>query len=1117
VKTIFRGDRGWARLGPVILVIWLASSTPRSAAAPARDSEPPPPRPLAGAPLPHHPADPTIANPLSTPAGIQVQPWTRVAFQSIRDGNWEIYAGYDGTGHVRLTDNPAADIHPRLNRGASRLVFASNRTGNYEIFEMNVDGSGLVQLTFDASDDVEPYWSPDGSRVAFQAYRDGQPEIYVMHADGSNPVRLTFNADPNDGNAYDAQPVWSPDGSRLAFVSKRTGGYRIWTMNADGTDPVQLSDQAYSFDPAWAPDGTRIAFDAAGSDGWQNLWVMNADGNGEQMLVDPTGPALDAWARSWSPDGRYLAYTRLQFVYVGDTWYWQSAVPIAYDLITHAETQLASQALDWHPDWASTDLEAPYSRVDNLGPYSRAGSSTIFWSGADVGIAGVATYDVQYRLGENGVWTDWRMATADTSAAFQGQHGTTTYFRSRARDRAGNVEPWPPTADTQTTLYTWALSGTVYDVRASPVVKAALMSAPEPVGPILSGPAGNYVGYLEAQGQHLLTVSHPAYGRLPPTTLTINADQSLDFYLPPDDDVVTNGSLELGNLAGWPSVGWARALRASARSGQFGASLGQDLSRVAPAVVAGSSGGSWPQAEYGSDGTLHLAWHAADSVFYARCAVNQACSAPQVVSAGSYPQLAVGPDGAVHLLWLAAADGFEKPLLYAVQPPAGAWSMPVTLGTAYQWYTGMLDLAVDSTGNVHAAWSTTISLQYRRMSSGAWGPVEAINAAFGEPALAVAANGDVHLVWGGATGSGQGHILRTQAGWGEPHVLDTPYYHARPAMVLDADGAAHVLWMSLSYDYAVLYARRDAEGSWTQAAVFAGSYALSRPQLAVQPNGQVIAAWVDWSSPPQRFAFTYLTGTGAWSNVRFDVGPAQIGERDFALAAHPTTNQLAHVGQIGYEAQSPINLSKFDFLPEQSSVSRLQQSLTVSPAFHRPTLSLDYRLTTEDEPGNDAVSISLTDGLSTTTWLTAPVGSGWSHAWLDVTPWQGATLTLTVELSQTGNGRYTWLEVDDVSLGSWNTPQIAAVTPAHIENLATLSATLIITGANFIPTPLVFLGDNVLQNITWLSDDQLRANVPVTIRPGIYDLRVLNAGGQEAVLSGAVVIGRIIFLPILWR
>ena len=44
--------------------------------------------------------------------------WSKIVFQSYRDGNWEIYsADGDGANQTRLTADPGIDTMPRLNRG----------------------------------------------------------------------------------------------------------------------------------------------------------------------------------------------------------------------------------------------------------------------------------------------------------------------------------------------------------------------------------------------------------------------------------------------------------------------------------------------------------------------------------------------------------------------------------------------------------------------------------------------------------------------------------------------------------------------------------------------------------------------------------------------------------------------------------------------------------------------------------------------------------------------------------------------------------------------------------------------------------------------------------------
>jgi Tol biopolymer transport system component len=76
---------------------------------------------------------------------------------------------------------------------------------------MNADGSGQLNLTSHPAGDDRPWWSPDGRRIVFESDRTGDWEIYVMNADGSGQANLTNNS------ATDLQPAWSPAGLRIVF------------------------------------------------------------------------------------------------------------------------------------------------------------------------------------------------------------------------------------------------------------------------------------------------------------------------------------------------------------------------------------------------------------------------------------------------------------------------------------------------------------------------------------------------------------------------------------------------------------------------------------------------------------------------------------------------------------------------------------------------------------------------------------------------------------------------------------------------------------------------------------------------------------------------------------
>ena len=87
------------------------------------------------------------------------------------------------------------------------------------------------------------------------------------------------------------------------------------------------------------------------------------------------------------------------------------------------------------------DCVAPTSAVTALPNVSTSTQFSVSWAGADY-YSGIASYDVQVKNGYAGTWTPWLTSTAQTSAIFTGTHGTTTFFRSRARDRAGLLEAY---------------------------------------------------------------------------------------------------------------------------------------------------------------------------------------------------------------------------------------------------------------------------------------------------------------------------------------------------------------------------------------------------------------------------------------------------------------------------------------------------------------------------------------------------------------------------------------------------------------------------------------------------------------------------------------------------
>jgi TolB protein len=138
-----------------------------------------------------------------------------------------------------------------------------------------------------------------GEVVGLLAYTATNPdrarrEVFTIRTDGSHRRQLTTR-----GGYY---PAWSPDGARIAFVRGRG---QIWLMDASGGS---LERVGRGFNPAWSPDGTRLSYSCGDE---PTVCVWDATARTETVIVAPTNEWPFAETPTWSPDGAWIAFTRV--------------------------------------------------------------------------------------------------------------------------------------------------------------------------------------------------------------------------------------------------------------------------------------------------------------------------------------------------------------------------------------------------------------------------------------------------------------------------------------------------------------------------------------------------------------------------------------------------------------------------------------------------------------------------------------------------------------------------------------------------------------------------------------------------------------------------------------
>ena len=205
----------------------------------------------------------------------------------------------------------------------------------YDIYTVNRDGSGLVRLTDNPGYDAEAAVSPDGRKIVFTSIRDGDLDLYTMDVDGGNVKRLT------ETSGYDGGPFFSPDGEWIIFrshlpktdeeikrynelLAKRKVApmrFELQIMRPDGSQRRQITDLGVaSFAPFMHPDGKRVIFSSnygdpnSGKPGHRmpvfNLFMINIDGtNLEQITYNPSFDSFPMF----SNDGGKLVWCSNRF------------------------------------------------------------------------------------------------------------------------------------------------------------------------------------------------------------------------------------------------------------------------------------------------------------------------------------------------------------------------------------------------------------------------------------------------------------------------------------------------------------------------------------------------------------------------------------------------------------------------------------------------------------------------------------------------------------------------------------------------------------------------------------------------------------------------------------
>lgn len=294
---------------------------------------------------------------------------------------------FDTDTFTQLTDFDGNDMFPMWSPDSKTIYFASESDGTMNLYKMDTDGNNKTQLTTFIDDGVRlPKISKDGSTIAFEVLFD----LYVLQTESNESTKLTiaipgdYSYNPVEYKKYtsgaadyalttdgkqiafevhgelfsmnengrfirqitdspwkDENPQWFPNKDSLLFVSDRTGKEQIYIatgLSEDSTLNQKISKPKISefitnekpvSDPLISPDGSMVTY---------------IKGNGDLILLDlESGDetvVLEHWYEPscvWSPDSKWLAYTKADIEMNLDIYLYNIESQKAYNISQHPD------------------------------------------------------------------------------------------------------------------------------------------------------------------------------------------------------------------------------------------------------------------------------------------------------------------------------------------------------------------------------------------------------------------------------------------------------------------------------------------------------------------------------------------------------------------------------------------------------------------------------------------------------------------------------------------------------------------------------------------------------------------------------------------------------------
>lgn len=351
-----------------------------------------------------------VSDPQISPDGRQVVYALTTVDRAKNSSNTTLWiAPTDGSAPPRqLTTTTAKDRHPRFSPDGRRVLFESSRSGQQQLWVIDVGGGEARQLTTISTEASGAIWSADGTQIAFvSAVFPEFSEKPFAESDAANKQRLEeVQKNPVKARVatrlfYRHWDSWVEGKRQHLFVMSASGGEPRDVTPGDRDGTPTSSTFSAGDELTFSPDGKYLYYAAPPEkdEAWStnhDIWRVPVTGGAAENLT-ADNPAADGFPR-FSPDGQWLAYrAQRRPGYEADRWELMVAPAkggAAPKSLT-AEFDRSVEAFVWGPDsksfyfTAEEDAASPVFRLALVGGKPQAVATGGSHSAISIGANGV--------------------------------------------------------------------------------------------------------------------------------------------------------------------------------------------------------------------------------------------------------------------------------------------------------------------------------------------------------------------------------------------------------------------------------------------------------------------------------------------------------------------------------------------------------------------------------------------------------------------------------------------------------------------------------------------------------------------------------------------------------